>query len=295
MKKFLFILTALLCCRMMYAAPYRLSPADTLWMNNDYEKVVARIATVYGVVQSVDEETNEATVQFFLRENARLLSVQHRVASGNGMGLKTGKQVYYDEQGNVQSTEEYELIDGPKGKKLNRLVSEVLFNPDGSVSEEITFEYKKGEHSEYQTYVRQCYYPDGQLRYKESMDKKGTKTLYYTEKGKKDKHPALTYDPYMTMPEFPGGQKRLIEYLSATVKYPVVARENGIQGSVLVQFTVDKDGAVGDVTVLRSGGDPSLNREAVRVVNSMPNWIPGTKRGKPIRVRYTLPVNFRLQ
>ena len=236
-----------------------------------------------------------ATVQFFLRENARLLSVQHRVASGNGMGLKTGKQVYYDEQGNVQSTEEYELIDGPKGKKLNRLVSEVLFNPDGSVSEEITFEYKKGEHSEYQTYVRQCYYPDGQLRYKESMDKKGTKTLYYTEKGKKDKHPALTYDPYMTMPEFPGGQKRLIEYLSATVKYPVVARENGIQGSVLVQFTVDKDGAVGDVTVLRSGGDPSLNREAVRVVNSMPNWIPGTKRGKPIRVRYTLPVNFRLQ
>ena len=195
-----------------------------MWMNDDYEKVVARIATVYGVVQSVDEETNEATVQFFLRENARMLSVQHRVASGNGMGLKTGKQVYYDEQGNVQSTEEYELIDGPKGKKLNRLVSEVLFNPDGSVSEEITFEYKKGEHSEYQTYVRQCYYPDGQLRYKESMDKKGTKTLYYTEKGKKDKHPALTYDPYMTMPEFPGGQKRLIDYLRATVKYPAVAR-----------------------------------------------------------------------
>lgn len=294
MKK-LVLFTALLCCRMMYAAPFRLSPADTLWMNNDYEKVVARIATVYGVVQSVDEETNEATVQFFLRENARMLSVQHRVASGNGMGLKTGRQVYYDEQGNVQSTEEYELIDGPKGKKLNRLVSEVLFNPDGSVSEEITFEYKKGEHSEYQTYVRQCYYPDGQLRYKETMDKKGTKTLYYTEKGKKDKHPALTYDPYMTMPEFPGGQKRLIEYLSATVKYPVVARENGIQGSVLVQFTVDKDGAVGDVTVLRSGGDPSLNREAIRVVNTMPNWIPGAKRGKPIRVRYTLPVNFRLQ
>ena len=294
MKK-LVLFTALLCCRMMYAAPFRMSPADTLWMNNDYEKVVARIATVFGVVQSVDEETNEATVQFFLRENARLLSVQHRVASGNGMGLKTGKQVYYDEQGHVQSTEEYELIDGPKGKKLNRLVSEVLFNPDGSVSEEITFEYKKGEHSEYQTYVRQCYYLDGQLRYKESMDKKGTKTLYYTEKGKKDKHPALTYDPYMTMPEFPGGQKRLIDYLSATVKYPAVARANGIQGSVLVQFTVDKDGAVGDVTVLRSGGDPSLNREAVRVVNSMPNWIPGTKRGKPIRVRYTLPVNFRLQ
>ena len=293
MKKLLFI-SALLCCQMMYAAPFRLSPADTLWMNNDYEKMVARAATVFGVVQSVDEERNEATVHCYDRASARLLSVQHRVASGYGFEMKTGKQVYYDEQGNVQSTEEYELIDGPKGMRLNRLVSEQLFNPDGSVSEEITFEYKKGEHGEQRSYVRQCYYPDGKLRYKETMDKKGCKTAYYTEDGKKDKHPAQTYDLYLTLPEFPGGEKKLIEYLRATVKYPAVARANGIQGSVLVQFTVDKDGAIGDVTVLRSGGDPSLNREAVRVVNTMPNWIPGAKRGKPIRVRYTLPVSFRL-
>lgn len=293
MKKLLF-LSALLCCQMMSGAPFRMSPSDTLWMNNDYEKVVARIATVFGVVQSVDEEANEATVMIYLRENARLLSVQHRVASGNGMGLRTGKQVYYDEQGNVQSTEEYELINGPRGKKINRLVSEVLFNKDGSVSEEIEFEYKKGKYSEQQTYMRQCYYPDGKLRYRESLGNKGCKTLYFSENGKKDKHPALTYELYLTMPKFPGGEKKMIKYLSENVKYPVVARENGIQGCVLVHFTVDKDGAIGDVTILRSGGDPSLNTEAVRVVNSMPNWIPGTKRGKPIRVRFTLPVIFRL-
>ena len=262
MKKLLF-LSALLCCQMMSGAPFRMSPSDTLWMNNDYEKVVARIATVFGVVQSVDEEANEATVMIYLRENARLLSVQHRVASGNGMGLRTGKQVYYDEQGNVQSTEEYELINGPREKKM-------------------------------QTYMRQCYYPDGKLRYRESLGNKGCKTLYFSENGKKDKHPALTYELYLTMPKFPGGEKKMIKYLSENVKYPVVARENGIQGCVLVHFTVDKDGAIGDVTILRSGGDPSLNTEAVRVVNSMPNWIPGTKRGKPIRVRFTLPVIFRL-
>ncbi len=97
------------------------------------------------------------------------------------------------------------------------------------------------------------------------------------------------------MPEFPGGQQALFKYLSENVKYPVIAQENGIQGRVICQFVVNKDGKIVDVEVVRSGGDPSLDKEAVRVIKSMPNWKPGQQRGKPVRVKYTVPVNFRLQ
>lgn len=98
-----------------------------------------------------------------------------------------------------------------------------------------------------------------------------------------------------TMPEFPGGQQALFKYLSDNVKYPVIAQENGIQGRVICQFVVNKDGAIVEVEVVRSGGDPSLDKEAVRVIKSMPKWKPGKQRGKPVRVKYTVPVNFRLQ
>lgn len=98
-----------------------------------------------------------------------------------------------------------------------------------------------------------------------------------------------------TMPEFPGGQAALFKYLSENVKYPVIAQENGIQGRVICQFTVNKDGSIVDVNVVRTGGDPSLDKEAVRVIKSMPKWNPGKQRGKAVRVKYTVPVNFKLQ
>ena len=98
-----------------------------------------------------------------------------------------------------------------------------------------------------------------------------------------------------TMPEFPGGQQALFKYLSENVKYPAIAQENGIQGRVICQFVVNKDGAIVDVEVVRSGGDASLDKEAMRVIKSMPKWKPGMQRGKAVRVKYTVPVNFRLQ
>ena len=98
-----------------------------------------------------------------------------------------------------------------------------------------------------------------------------------------------------SMPEFPGGQQALFKYLSENVKYPVIAQENGIQGRVICQFVVNKDGSIVDVEVVRSGGDPSLDKEAVRVIKTMPKWKPGKQRGKPVRVKYTVPVNFILQ
>ncbi|MDR2042401.1 MAG: energy transducer TonB [Tannerella sp.] len=94
--------------------------------------------------------------------------------------------------------------------------------------------------------------------------------------------------------EFPGGQVELLTYLKNAIRYPVVAQENGIQGRVTCSFTINRDGSIVDVEVIR-GVDPSLDREAMRVINAMPKWKPGKQRGKPVRVKYNLPVLFRLQ
>ena len=102
------------------------------------------------------------------------------------------------------------------------------------------------------------------------------------------------FDIVEQQPLFPGGPAALMKYLSENTKYPVVAQENGVQGRVTVQFVVEKDGSISDVHVLR-GVDPSLDKEAVRVVKSMPRWTPGRQNGITVRVNYRVPVLFRLQ
>ena len=102
------------------------------------------------------------------------------------------------------------------------------------------------------------------------------------------------FDIVEQQPLFPGGPAALMKYLSEHTKYPVVAQENGVQGRVTVQFVVEKDGSISDVHVLR-GVDPSLDKEAVRVVKSLPRWTPGKQNGITVRVNYRVPVLFRLQ
>ena len=96
------------------------------------------------------------------------------------------------------------------------------------------------------------------------------------------------------MPLFPGGDAALMGYLRDNIHYPTVAAENGVQGRVVVGFVVERDGSITDVNVLRSV-DPSLDREAMRVVKSMPRWTPGKQNGSAVRVKYQVPVTFRLQ
>ena len=96
------------------------------------------------------------------------------------------------------------------------------------------------------------------------------------------------------MPDFPGGQAALMQYLAKNIKYPTIAQENGTQGRVIVQFVVNRDGSIVDAKVVRSV-DPYLDKEALRVINTMPKWKPGMQRGKPVRVKFTVPVMFRLQ
>ncbi|MCQ2110566.1 MAG: energy transducer TonB [Bacteroidaceae bacterium] len=102
--------------------------------------------------------------------------------------------------------------------------------------------------------------------------------------------------PFMVvedMPEFPGGTAALLEYLRKNIKYPAVCRENNIQGRVLIQFVVNKDGSIVDPEVVKSV-NPYLDKEALRVISTMPKWTPGKQRGKPVRVKFTVPVNFKL-
>jgi len=96
------------------------------------------------------------------------------------------------------------------------------------------------------------------------------------------------------MPEFPGGQAALLKWISDNIKYPTIAEENGIQGRVVCTFVVERDGSVTDVQVARSI-DPSLDKEAVRVLKKMPRWNPGKQNGSAVRVKYTVPVTFKLQ
>lgn len=105
---------------------------------------------------------------------------------------------------------------------------------------------------------------------------------------------ADVYEVVENMPEFPdGGMPGLMKYLSANIRYPEAAHKAGTQGRVTVQFVVGKDGSIGNVSILR-GVDPALDAEAIRVISSMPKWKPGTQKGEPVNVRYTVPVMFRL-
>lgn len=96
------------------------------------------------------------------------------------------------------------------------------------------------------------------------------------------------------MPQFPGGEAELLKYVATHIKYPTMAAENNIQGRVVVKFVVKKDGNVGEVVVIR-GKDPDLDKEAVRVVKTLPRFIPGKMNGQAVSVWYTLPINFKLQ
>lgn len=101
------------------------------------------------------------------------------------------------------------------------------------------------------------------------------------------------YDVVEKMPEFPGGMAELMKYLNSNIKYPVEAHKAGIQGRVVVSFVVNKDGTVKDAKIVRSV-DKSIDAEALRVISAMPKWLPGYQNGKAVKVRYTVPVTFRL-
>lgn len=121
-------------------------------------------------------------------------------------------------------------------------------------------------------------------------------TSHYSVKFTQPEEPIQDEIPVQTtefLPEFPGGQAALLAFLRRNVNYPIAAQESGIQGRVIIQFVVNRDGSVTDPIVLRSV-HPVLDREAIRVVSSMPRWRPGMRDGRPVRASYAIPVSFKL-
>lgn len=142
--------------------------------------------------------------------------------------------------------------------------------------------------------------PDGMTGVATLQDKKGTQK---TKEVAPPPPPApvksatvndsVVFEVVEKMPEFPGGQSALMEYLAKNMKYPVDAQEAGVQGRIIVSFIVRKDGSITDIKTVR-GVSPSLDKEAERVVAAMPKWIPGTQRGQAVNVKFTVPLMFRL-
>ena len=114
------------------------------------------------------------------------------------------------------------------------------------------------------------------------------------EKVEQKEEETKVFDVVEQMPTFKGGDDALMAYLHKAIRYPAIAEENGIQGRVVCTFVVERDGGITDVKVVRSV-DPSLDKEAVRVLKAMPKWIPGKQNGSAVRVKFTLPVTFKLQ
>lgn len=109
-----------------------------------------------------------------------------------------------------------------------------------------------------------------------------------------DAYDAKIFDVVEQMPSFKGGDTALMQWLSQNIKYPVEAEEKGVQGRVIAFFVVEGDGSISNVKI-EKGVEPSIDNEAIRVLKTMPRWLPGKQDGKPVRVRYAVPITFKLQ
>ncbi len=134
----------------------------------------------------------------------------------------------------------------------------------------------------------------GQTDFDKGTDDRNVVREYKDEVVVEEKKAEEVFRAVEQMPQFPGGEGELMKFISKNIKYPTMAMENNIQGRVVVQFVVTKTGDIGEVKVMRSK-DPDLDKEAVRVVKSLPKFIPGKMNGQAVNVWYTLPITFKLQ
>ena len=129
---------------------------------------------------------------------------------------------------------------------------------------------------------------------KNGKDIADLKKIVTQEAPKEDDEDNKVFDMVEVQPSFPGGTSEMMSWISSHLKYPAIAAENGIEGKVIVQFVVGKNGAIRDANIVRAL-NPSCDKEALRVVNAMPRWLPGKQNGKEVSVKFTLPITFKLQ
>lgn len=154
---------------------------------------------------------------------------------------------------------------------------------NGQLMKEI--EYKEGKMNGHYT----SYWENGQIKRMEFFDNiKSVKGKCFDQNGNEIRHTAMEQ-----VPEFPGGSESLMRFLTQNIKYPIVMQEEKIQGIVVAQFVVGKDGSLSDIKIIRSL-HPAGDKEALRVISLMPNWKSGIQEDEPVSVRYTLPISFRM-
>lgn len=200
-----------------------------------------------------------------------------------------------EEASNEEPEEEVQAVQEPEQEEalpeeiLNTIKdTEIAIAADNEVTEDIT---SKDE-------VQESTAAAGAATFDQGTDNLEVVRTYKDEIIVEEKKPEPVKEEIFTaveqMPQFPGGEAELLKYIATHIKYPTMAAENNIQGRVVVKFVVKKDGNVGEVVVLR-GKDPDLDKEAVRVVKTLPRFIPGKMNGQSVSVWYTLPINFKLQ
>lgn len=200
-----------------------------------------------------------------------------------------------EEAANEEPEEEVQAVQEPEQEEalpeeiLNTIKdTEIAIAADNEVTEDIT---SKDD-------VQESTAAAGAATFDQGTDNLEVVRTYKDEIIVEEKKPEPVKEEIFTaveqMPQFPGGEAELLKYIATHIKYPTMAAENNIQGRVVVKFVVKKDGNVGEVVVLR-GKDPDLDKEAVRVVKTLPRFIPGKMNGQSVSVWYTLPINFKLQ
>ena len=256
---------------------------DTIWMLAG-AIVFPDEAQEYGIVQSVHDGGIKLN-RYRKRSNELFAQNCYGKIQYGDLQFK-GMQTYY-KNGKRNKLENYNAA----GKKVEELYVDSL----GKITVRATLVEGKITEKNY-------FYPDGHLCASKSMTDGEWQTRYFLPDGTSTDSVTINdentdddlHSVVEQMPAFPRGQQALFAFLSKNVHYPPKAQQMGLQGRVILSFTVEKDGSITDVIVLRSV-HKLLDDEAMRVVRSMPNWRPGKQNGKPVRVRYTVPLSFRFE
>lgn len=209
------------------------------------------------------------------------------LAEQQAMAALTEEQEQPEEEEEVQQRVEEQKPEVLPEEVLNTMkATEIAIADDNEVVEEIK---SQDEIKESQTAI-------GSTNFDKGTDDINVVREYKDEVIVEEKkpEPEQVFQSVEQMPKFPGGDAELMKFIQEHLRYPTMAAENNIQGRVVVQFVVTKNGSIGEVKVIRSR-DQDLDKEAVRVVKSLPNFIPGRMNGQPVNVWYTLPINFKLQ
>ena len=212
---------------------------------------------------------------------------QFEIFDDNGNPMNLTDTIIYNEDGSYVQFKTTEAPDPITGEMRNKITA-TCCNADGTPNKDIKFTLNAIEkHGDTTMYTVEPFTLDAD-NFRLSIQTTEENPVRIVEKSND-----TIYDIVDQMPQFPGGEKAMMEFIGKNVKYPQRAKDEGIQGRVFIQFVVEKDGSIGEVKLLRSIGG-GCDEEGIRVVKSMPKWTPGQQAGKAVRVHYTLPIFFKL-